>query len=171
MASCRGLVATASPQAPQSFLSIVSGTADALGAGQRHGCRGVTGRLPSAQDKERSHVKACPHRRCVRRGLPVVLHRKEAAGTSARNEARHSGGGDFWPYFLNEWIPLEGMSHEQYLTTKFGSPEAYKDIAQRVMAAAAAKGSSGRAASIANRTPAMRIASSAGRKQLAKRLR
>ncbi len=46
----------------------------------------------------------------------------------------------FWPYFLNEWIPLEGMSREQYLTIKFGSPEAYKDIAQRVMAAAAGEG-------------------------------
>ena len=42
----------------------------------------------------------------------------------------------FWPDFLKSyWIPLEGMSREQYLTTKFGSPEAYKDIAQRVMAA------------------------------------
>jgi predicted DsbA family dithiol-disulfide isomerase len=46
----------------------------------------------------------------------------------------------FWPYFLNEWIPLEGMSREQYLTTKFGSPEAYKGIAQRVAAAAASEG-------------------------------
>jgi predicted DsbA family dithiol-disulfide isomerase len=46
----------------------------------------------------------------------------------------------FRPYFLNEWIPLEGMSREQYLTTKFGSPEAYKGIAQRVAAAAASEG-------------------------------
>jgi predicted DsbA family dithiol-disulfide isomerase len=46
----------------------------------------------------------------------------------------------FRPYFLNEWIPLEGISREQYLTTKFGSPEAYKDIAQRVAAAAASEG-------------------------------
>jgi predicted DsbA family dithiol-disulfide isomerase len=46
----------------------------------------------------------------------------------------------FWPYFLNEWIPLEGMPREQYLTTKFGSPEAYKGIAQRVAAAAASEG-------------------------------
>ena len=44
------------------------------------------------------------------------------------------------PYFLNDWIPPEGMSREQYLTTKFGSPERYKDIAQRVGAAAAAEG-------------------------------
>jgi predicted DsbA family dithiol-disulfide isomerase len=44
------------------------------------------------------------------------------------------------PYFLNDWIPREGISREQYLTTKFGSPERYKDIAQRVAAAAAAEG-------------------------------
>ena len=44
------------------------------------------------------------------------------------------------PYFLNEWIPPEGMSREQYLTTKFGSPERYTDIAQRVRAAAADEG-------------------------------
>jgi predicted DsbA family dithiol-disulfide isomerase len=46
----------------------------------------------------------------------------------------------FRPYFLNEWIPPEGISREQYLTTKFGSPEAYKGIAQRVAAAAASEG-------------------------------
>jgi predicted DsbA family dithiol-disulfide isomerase len=44
------------------------------------------------------------------------------------------------PYFLNDWIPPEGISREQYLTTKFGSPERYKDIAQRVSQAAAAEG-------------------------------
>lgn len=44
------------------------------------------------------------------------------------------------PYFLNDWIPREGISREQYLTTKFGSPERYKGIAQRVAAAAAQEG-------------------------------
>ena len=44
------------------------------------------------------------------------------------------------PYFLNDWIPREGMSREEYLTTKFGSPERYKGIAQRVSAAATADG-------------------------------
>src|SRR5499433_2202240 len=44
------------------------------------------------------------------------------------------------PYFLNDWIPREGISREQYLTTKFGSVERYKGIAQRVAAAAAAEG-------------------------------
>jgi predicted DsbA family dithiol-disulfide isomerase len=44
------------------------------------------------------------------------------------------------PYFLNDWIPREGIAREQYLTTKFGSPERYKGIAQRVAAAASAEG-------------------------------
>lgn len=46
----------------------------------------------------------------------------------------------FRPYFLNPWVPREGMSREEYLTTKFGSPERYRGIAQRVAAAAAAEG-------------------------------
>jgi predicted DsbA family dithiol-disulfide isomerase len=44
------------------------------------------------------------------------------------------------PYFLNDWIPREGISRKEYLTTKFGSPERYKGIAQCVSAAAAADG-------------------------------
>src|SRR5471032_2334592 len=44
------------------------------------------------------------------------------------------------PYFLNDWIPREGISREEYLTAKFGSVERYKGIAQRVGAAAAAEG-------------------------------
>src|SRR6516162_4839844 len=39
------------------------------------------------------------------------------------------------PYFLNDWIPREGISREQYLTTKFGSSERYKRIAQRARCA------------------------------------
>jgi predicted DsbA family dithiol-disulfide isomerase len=46
----------------------------------------------------------------------------------------------FRPYFLNPWVPREGISREQYLTAKFGSPERYRAIAQRVAAAAAAEG-------------------------------
>ncbi len=44
------------------------------------------------------------------------------------------------PYFLNDWIPRDGIAREEYLTTKFGSPERYKGIAQRVTAAAAEEG-------------------------------
>lgn len=46
----------------------------------------------------------------------------------------------FHPYFLNDWIPREGISREQYLITKFGSVERYGQIAQRVSAAAADEG-------------------------------
>jgi predicted DsbA family dithiol-disulfide isomerase len=46
----------------------------------------------------------------------------------------------FRPYFLNPWVPREGISREEYLTTKFGSPERYRAIAQRVAEAAAAEG-------------------------------
>ncbi|WP_315706110.1 MULTISPECIES: DsbA family oxidoreductase [unclassified Bradyrhizobium] len=44
------------------------------------------------------------------------------------------------PFFLNPWVPREGISREQYLTTKFGSVEAYKGIAGRVVAAAEQEG-------------------------------
>lgn len=46
----------------------------------------------------------------------------------------------YHPYFLNDWIPAEGISREEYLTKKFGSPERYQEIAQRVSAAAAQDG-------------------------------
>jgi predicted DsbA family dithiol-disulfide isomerase len=44
------------------------------------------------------------------------------------------------PYFLNDWVPREGISRDAYLTKKFGSPERYKSIAGRVADAAAAEG-------------------------------
>jgi predicted DsbA family dithiol-disulfide isomerase len=46
----------------------------------------------------------------------------------------------FRPYFLNDWIPREGISREEYLTKKFGSVERYKQIAQRVVDAASQEG-------------------------------
>ena len=44
------------------------------------------------------------------------------------------------PFFLNPWVPREGISREEYLTTKFGSVEAYKGMAGRVVAAAKEEG-------------------------------
>jgi predicted DsbA family dithiol-disulfide isomerase len=44
------------------------------------------------------------------------------------------------PFFLNPWVPRGGMSREDYLTTKFGSVDRYRSIAQRVAAAAEAEG-------------------------------
>jgi len=44
------------------------------------------------------------------------------------------------PYFLNPWVPREGIDRDSYLTTKFGSVEAYRKIAGRVVEEAAAEG-------------------------------
>ncbi len=44
------------------------------------------------------------------------------------------------PYFLNPWVPREGMSREDYLTTKFGSVDRYKANAQRIVAVAREEG-------------------------------
>jgi predicted DsbA family dithiol-disulfide isomerase len=41
------------------------------------------------------------------------------------------------PYFLNPWIPREGIDRKTYLETKFGSVERYAAIAERIAAAAA----------------------------------
>jgi predicted DsbA family dithiol-disulfide isomerase len=44
------------------------------------------------------------------------------------------------PFFLNSWIPREGISRDEYLSAKFGSVEAYKGIASRVVTAAGEEG-------------------------------
>ena len=46
----------------------------------------------------------------------------------------------FRPFFLNSWVPREGISREEYLTAKFGSVDAYNNIASRVVAAAGEEG-------------------------------
>ena len=44
------------------------------------------------------------------------------------------------PYFLNDWIPRDGIDRQTYLETKFGSAERYAVIAERIAAAAAMEG-------------------------------
>jgi len=44
------------------------------------------------------------------------------------------------PYFLNDWIPRQGIDRNTYLETKFGSVERYAAIAERVAAAARSEG-------------------------------
>jgi predicted DsbA family dithiol-disulfide isomerase len=46
----------------------------------------------------------------------------------------------FHPYFLNPWVPREGISREEYLVTKFGSVERYNTNAKRVAEQAAGEG-------------------------------
>jgi predicted DsbA family dithiol-disulfide isomerase len=44
------------------------------------------------------------------------------------------------PFFLNPWIPREGVDRNTYLETKFGSVDRYKGMASNVAAAAAEEG-------------------------------
>jgi len=46
----------------------------------------------------------------------------------------------FRPYFLNPWVPREGMSRDDYLVAKFGSVENYNSSGNRVAEAAASIG-------------------------------
>ncbi len=46
----------------------------------------------------------------------------------------------FRPYFLNPWVPREGISRDDYLITKFGSVESYNKNGDRIIAAAASIG-------------------------------
>lgn len=56
------------------------------------------------------------------------------------------------PYFLNAWVPRQGMDRRDYLEAKFGSVERYEGMASRVAEAAAAEGLSYNAKAI-NRQP------------------
>ena len=51
-----------------------------------------------------------------------------------------SVGINWRPYFLNSWIPREGIDRQTYLETKFGSVERYAVIAERIASAAALEG-------------------------------
>jgi predicted DsbA family dithiol-disulfide isomerase len=44
------------------------------------------------------------------------------------------------PYFLNDWVPREGIDRKTYLETKFGSVDRYAGMAHRVQQAAAEEG-------------------------------
>ncbi len=46
----------------------------------------------------------------------------------------------FHPYFLNDWVPRDGISRTEYLTTKFGSVDRYNQNAQRIVGVAAGEG-------------------------------
>jgi len=67
----------------------------------------------------------------------IGKHRLETAIGLAGNVAVDI---NWRPYFLNPWIPREGIDRATYLKTKFGSVERYEVIAERVAAAAALEG-------------------------------
>jgi predicted DsbA family dithiol-disulfide isomerase len=67
----------------------------------------------------------------------IGKHRLERALALAPETAAEV---EYRPYFLNPWIPREGIDRKTYLETKFGSVARYDAIAERVGAAAAAEG-------------------------------
>jgi predicted DsbA family dithiol-disulfide isomerase len=67
----------------------------------------------------------------------IGKHRLESALTLTPDTAAEV---EYRPYFLNPWIPREGIDRKTYLETKFGSVARYDAIAERVAAAAAAEG-------------------------------
>jgi predicted DsbA family dithiol-disulfide isomerase len=72
----------------------------------------------------------CPWCFIGKRRLEKAIARNPAIAVDVR----------FRPFFLNPWVPREGISRDEYLTRKFGSPERYRAIAERVAQAAAAEG-------------------------------
>ena len=67
----------------------------------------------------------------------IGKHRLEAALAQTSDVAVNI---NWRPYFLNPWVPREGIDRHTYLETKFGSVERYAAIAERVGGAAAMEG-------------------------------
>ena len=68
------------------------------------------------------------------------------------------------PYFLNQWIPREGIDRQTYLETKFGSPDATRPSPSASPPRPRSRGSpSPSTRSAASRTPSTVTASSFGR--------
>ena len=87
-----------------------------------------------------SALQAVAHRCRVRRRLPVVLYRQTAHRECAGARAGRAGDVRWRPFFLNSWVPREGISRDELSDHQFGSVEAYHGIAQRVVAAAEEEG-------------------------------
>src|SRR3954469_19933820 len=104
------------------------------------GCGGVSQGLPFVETRVRSMAKpltidvvsdvVCPWCFIGKKRLEDALQLRPDIPVEVR----------WHPYFLNDWVPREGISRDEYLTTKFGSPERYKSIAGRVAQAAKAEG-------------------------------
>src|SRR5262249_56914143 len=105
------------------------------GAARRpsQGCRGVTaGLLWRAPHEEPAMSAALPIEMVSDVGCPWCFIGKRRLEKAIALRPDIAVEVRFWPYFLNPWVPREGISRKDYLTTKFGSPERYRSIAQRV---------------------------------------
>src|ERR1700693_995710 len=62
---------------------------------------------------------------------PWCYIRKQQLEAAARLKPGITVDINWRPYFLNPWIPREGIDRKTYLETKFGSVERYAAIAER----------------------------------------
>ena len=99
----------------------------------------LTFRASLREDAPMSTLKPLNRHR-LRRGLPMVLYRQAPDRERAGAGAGCAGRSALAAVLLNSWVPREGISRDEYLTAKFGSVEAYKGIAGRVVAAAGEEG-------------------------------
>jgi predicted DsbA family dithiol-disulfide isomerase len=91
--------------------------------------------MPASNDPARVHIDVVSDVVCP--WCYIGKHRLERALTLTPETAAEV---EYRPYFLNPWIPREGIDRKTYLETKFGSVARYDAIAERVGAAAAAEG-------------------------------
>jgi len=91
--------------------------------------------MPASNEPARVHIDVVSDVVCP--WCYIGKHRLERALTLLPNTAAEV---EYRPYFLNPWIPREGIDRKTYLETKFGSVARYDAIAERVGAAAAAEG-------------------------------
>ena len=91
--------------------------------------------MPASNEPARVHIDVVSDVVCP--WCYIGKHRLERALTLMPDTAAEV---EYRPYFLNPWIPREGIDRKTYLETKFGSVARYDAIAERVGAAAAAEG-------------------------------
>jgi len=86
------------------------------------------------------HTKTAADRHRFRRGMSVVLYRQAPDRERAGADAGRAGRDQLAAVLPQRLGPREGIGRDEYLTAKFGSVEAYKGIAGRVVAAASEEG-------------------------------
>jgi predicted DsbA family dithiol-disulfide isomerase len=91
--------------------------------------------MPASDQPARVHIDVVSDVVCP--WCYIGKHRLERALKLAPETAAEV---EYRPYFLNPWIPREGIDRKTYLETKFGSVARYDAIAERVAGAAAAEG-------------------------------
>ena len=116
-------------------LSTLVARVGSFPTGCRRAARGLVCRQPQGADMTALPIDmvsdvVCPWCFIGKRRLEKAIALKPEIPVAVR----------FHPYFLNPWVPREGISREEYLVTKFGSVERYNSNAKRVAEQAAGEG-------------------------------